>query len=100
MKEHSTSNNQWATWSSRILKAVGFWLVIIAVVTVCQTKLSSLREQSGNLPADYVSAAERTRQLDCLTRNIYWEAASEPLFLSQIFWREETGYQIVLADYF
>ena len=25
-----------------------------------------------------MSAAERTRQLDCLTRNIYWEAASEP----------------------
>lgn len=78
MKEHFTSNNQWATWSSRILKAVCFWLVIITVVTVCQTKLSALRKQSGDLPAGYVSAAERTRQLDCLTRNIYWEAASEP----------------------
>jgi spore germination cell wall hydrolase CwlJ-like protein len=25
-----------------------------------------------------VSAAERLRQLNCLTQNIYWEAASEP----------------------
>jgi spore germination cell wall hydrolase CwlJ-like protein len=31
-----------------------------------------------NLQAGYVSAAERMKQLDCLTRNIYWEAASEP----------------------
>jgi spore germination cell wall hydrolase CwlJ-like protein len=28
--------------------------------------------------AGYVSAEDRLRQLDCLTRNIYWEAASEP----------------------
>jgi spore germination cell wall hydrolase CwlJ-like protein len=30
------------------------------------------------MPAGYVSAQEKIRQLDCLTRNIYWEAASEP----------------------
>jgi spore germination cell wall hydrolase CwlJ-like protein len=30
------------------------------------------------MPAGYVSATEKIRQLDCLTRNIYWEAASEP----------------------
>ena len=78
MKEKTISLNRWATWSSRILKAVGFWLVIATVITVCQSRLDTLREQSGNLPAGYVSAAERTRQLDCLTRNIYWEAASEP----------------------
>ena len=78
MKEKTISLNRWATWSSRILKAVGFWLVIVTLITVCQSRLDTLREQSGNLPAGYVSAAERTRQLDCLTRNIYWEAASEP----------------------
>ena len=78
MKEKITSLNQWATWSSRILKAVGFWLVVATVIAVCQNRLNTLREQSGDLPAGYVSAAERTRQLDCLTRNIYWEAASEP----------------------
>jgi len=30
------------------------------------------------MPEGYVTAAEQTRQLECLTRNIYWEAASEP----------------------
>ena len=78
MKEKTISLNRWAIWSSRILKAVGFWLVIVTLIAVCQSRLNTLREQSGNLPAGYVSAAERTRQLDCLTRNIYWEAASEP----------------------
>ena len=52
--------------------------MIVTLIAVCQSRLNTLREQSGNLPAGYVSAAERTRQLDCLTRNIYWEAASEP----------------------
>ncbi len=78
MKEKTISLNRWATWSSRILKALGFWLVVATVIAVCQSRLDALREQTGNLPAGYVSAAERTRQLDCLTRNIYWEAASEP----------------------
>jgi len=78
MKEKTISLNRWATWSSRILKALGFWLVVATVSAVCQSRLDALREQTGNLPAGYVSAAERTRQLDCLTRNIYWEAASEP----------------------
>jgi len=70
-------NLQLVTWSSRVFKIVGFWLITIAVVAVCNSKLSQLREQSGDLPAGYVSAQERTQQLDCLTRNIYWEAASE-----------------------
>ena len=53
-------------------------MVIITVITVCQNRLAELRTQNLGLPVGYVSAAERTRQLDCLTRNIYWEAASEP----------------------
>ena len=61
-----------------MLKFVSFWMVIITVITVCQSRLAELRTQNLGLPVGYVSAAERTRQLDCLTRNIYWEAASEP----------------------
>ncbi len=67
-----------ATWSSRFIKAVGLWIVLAAVVAVSTAKLEHLRMHTGQLPADYVSAAERTRQLECLTRNIYWEAANEP----------------------
>jgi spore germination cell wall hydrolase CwlJ-like protein len=47
-------------------------------VSVCDARLTQLRNEASMLPADYISAEQRTRELDCLTRNIYWEAASEP----------------------
>ena len=65
-------------WISRVLKTAGFAAVVIAVVAVCQARLDSLRLAQNNMPPGYVTAAEQTRQLECLTRNIYWEAASEP----------------------
>jgi spore germination cell wall hydrolase CwlJ-like protein len=67
-----------AKWSSRALNAIGLVLVFAAVFAACNAKLSQLRQDNRNLPTGYVSAAENTKQLDCLTRNIYWEAASEP----------------------
>ena len=48
------------------------------VVTVTNTKLSQLREQVEEQSPAAISVAERTRQLNCLTKNIYWEAGSEP----------------------
>ena len=71
-------NNQITTWSSRALKVMGLWAVALMVVTVCNQKLSDLRNGVEEMPAGYVTAQEKIRQLDCLTRNIYWEAASEP----------------------
>lgn len=71
-------NLQLAVWSSRVFKSLGLLAVAIALVSVCDARLTQLRNEAGALPAGYVSAAERTRELDCLTRNIYWEAASEP----------------------
>jgi spore germination cell wall hydrolase CwlJ-like protein len=65
-------------WISRVLKTAGFVAVAVAVVAVCQARLDSLRLAQNNMPPGYVTAAEQTRQLECLTRNIYWEAASEP----------------------
>ena len=70
--------NLTARWLSHAAKALGLWLVGAAVVAVCVNKLQTLREQQSELPPNYVTAAERAKQLDCLTRNIYWEAASEP----------------------
>jgi spore germination cell wall hydrolase CwlJ-like protein len=67
-----------AKWSSRALNAIGLVLVLAAVFAACNAKLSQLRQDNRNMPPGYVSAAESTKQLDCLTRNIYWEAASEP----------------------
>ena len=65
-------------WISRFFKTVGFAAVAVAVVAVCNARLESLRNAQNNMPPGYVTAAEQTRQLECLTRNIYWEAASEP----------------------
>lgn len=65
-------------WISRVLKLAGFAAVVVAVAAVCQARLDSLRMAQNDMPPGYVTAAEQTRQLECLTRNIYWEAASEP----------------------
>ena len=71
-------SDQLAIWSSRAFRVIGLWLVALAVITVCDQKLTNLRSGIESMPAGYVTAAEKIRQLDCLTRNIYWEAASEP----------------------
>ena len=71
-------NIDFVPWLSRALKTVGLAGVTVAVVAVCQARLDNLRLAQNNMPPGYVTAAEQTRQLECLTRNIYWEAASEP----------------------
>ena len=71
-------NIDFVPWISRVLKTVGFVVVALAVVAVCNARLDSLRNIRAGMPEGYVTAAEQTRQLECLTRNIYWEAASEP----------------------
>jgi spore germination cell wall hydrolase CwlJ-like protein len=64
--------------SNAVLKIGGFLAVAFVVISVTNTKLSQLREQVEEQSPAAVSVAERTRQLNCLTKNIYWEAGSEP----------------------
>jgi spore germination cell wall hydrolase CwlJ-like protein len=71
-------SDQLATWSSRTFKVAGLWIVALIVIAVCNNKLDELRSGVEAMPDGYVLAQERIRQLECLTRNIYWEAASEP----------------------
>ena len=71
-------NIDFVPWLSRVLKTVGFVGVAVAVVAVCDARLDGLRNAQNFMPPGYVTAAEQTKQLECLTRNIYWEAASEP----------------------
>ena len=71
-------SDQIAIWSSRAFRVAGLWIVALAVIAVCNNKLNELRSGVEAMPAGYVTATEKIRQLDCLTRNIYWEAASEP----------------------
>ena len=71
-------NIDFVPWLSRTLKTVGFVAVAVAVVAVCNARLDGLRNAQDYMPPGYKTAAEQTKQLECLTRNIYWEAASEP----------------------
>jgi len=64
--------------SSLVLKTCGLVLVGITVAWASQHKFQSLRSDMKAVPANQVTAAEKFAQLDCLTRNIYWEAAGEP----------------------
>jgi len=70
--------NDVTTVLSRLVKAIALVLVAVALVGVVDAKFNNLRAARDDLPDGYVTAAERTKQLECLTRNIYWEAASEP----------------------
>ena len=78
MKVSTNRPNALASWSSRVIKLLGLFLVMLVVWNVCQSRLDALRSDRAAGMAGYVSAEDKLKQLDCLTRNIYWEAASEP----------------------
>jgi spore germination cell wall hydrolase CwlJ-like protein len=71
-------SDQLAIWSSRAFRVLGLWIVALAVIAVSNHKLNELRSGVEAMPDGYVLAQEKIKQLECLTRNIYWEAASEP----------------------
>jgi spore germination cell wall hydrolase CwlJ-like protein len=60
------------------VKAICLVVVVMSVVHVTNIKLDSLRTTNEVARQGFISAADRAKQLDCLTRNIYWEAATEP----------------------
>lgn len=61
-----------------IMALIGLSLVMTLLITVVTTKFDALKATSATYRTEFVSAAEKTKQLECLTRNIYWEAANEP----------------------
>ena len=75
----STSSKQPAVdlriWA---VKTISFFCVMFAVVIVTTIKLDELASSNDAWRQGFVSAEDRTRQLKCMTQNIYWEAASEP----------------------
>ena len=61
------------------IKLIGLILVGAVLSTIVESKLDQLKELNESWSTgSYVSVADKTRELECLTRNIYWEAASEP----------------------
>jgi len=63
---------------STAIKLVGFVSVALAVISVTDSKLEALKASNEVARQGFISVADKTKQLDCLTRNIYWEAATEP----------------------
>lgn len=60
------------------VKIAALILVSAAVFGIVQYKLDSLKQFNSSITAPAMTAADKVRELECLTRNIYWEAASEP----------------------
>ena len=73
MKTFSTFN-----LGSTAVKFVSFVAVTLMVISVTDSKLDALKASNEVARQGFVSAADRAKQLDCLTRNIYWESATEP----------------------
>ena len=63
---------------STAVKFISFVAVALAVISITDSKLNALKASNEVARQGFVSAADRAKQLDCLTRNIYWEAATEP----------------------
>ena len=79
MKAQVNSINQsLTTWSARLLKVLGLTAVAVTLFTVVDAKFDHLRQLNSRMPDHMITAEQRMKELDCLTRNIYWEAASEP----------------------
>ena len=64
--------------SNLAVKAFCFVAVAVSVAYVTNAKLDTLKSTNEVARQGFVSAADRAKQLDCLTRNIYWESATEP----------------------
>lgn len=68
-------NFNYSNWAIKIISLVG---VIFALSAVTSWKLDMLSFGKNSSQFEFVSASDKAKQLECLTRNIYYEAASEP----------------------
>ena len=59
-------------------KLVGFTAIVFSVYTVTGNRLDYLRSTNEAARQGFISAEDRTKQLACLTKNIYNEAGFEP----------------------
>jgi spore germination cell wall hydrolase CwlJ-like protein len=74
-----TANKPAAVSILHVIRAIcfiiGLWVVISAVQFAIDRRADSYY---NTVPSTSMSAREVQQQLTCLSRNIYWEAASEP----------------------
>jgi spore germination cell wall hydrolase CwlJ-like protein len=60
------------------MRLICFMALVAVVAIVTNVKLQTLKTDNEVYRQGFVSVTERTKQLECLTRNIYYEAATEP----------------------
>lgn len=70
--------NIWIALSRNVFRVLTFLVVMNLLWSVTQSKFNHLTEGSDAYRQGFVSVADRTKQLDCLAKNIYNEAATEP----------------------
>jgi len=61
-------------------RVIGLMIVASILITVTNLRLDALasNNEATAWRQGFVSTADRTQQLECLARNIYWEAANQP----------------------
>lgn len=64
--------------AAAVLKILALVVVSVLIFSVCHSHLQQLKAAASEPVTQHASVQERMQQLDCLTRNIYWEAATEP----------------------
>jgi len=74
-KEHPSF---WVKLARNTVMFLSLLSVLFLLWNVTQTKLTALRESNELYRQGFTSVAERTKQLECLAKNIYNEAATEP----------------------
>jgi spore germination cell wall hydrolase CwlJ-like protein len=57
---------------------ISFLLIVSLIQSVTIRKFSILEAMEANASEEIITAKDRERQLDCLAKNIYHEAGSEP----------------------
>ena len=64
---------------SVVIKILALAIVGVILFSIVDGKFDQLKQTNAAWSSGkHVSVADKTRELECLTRNIYWEAASEP----------------------
>jgi spore germination cell wall hydrolase CwlJ-like protein len=63
---------------SHATRVLALLLVLAAIVWTTHHTFDRARYEQSRMSVSFDSAADKMKQLECLTRNIYWEAASEP----------------------
>jgi spore germination cell wall hydrolase CwlJ-like protein len=77
-KEKTLKTLSKSNLGSAVVKLISLVAVVSAVVAVTNSRLETLRADNEVARQGFISAADRSKQLECLTRNVYWESAMEP----------------------